>query len=135
MNLPRLKSELKRRAPCSAVPTTLPKLLWCLGSACGSTAWGVLFAKSLGKIKNKVEGGNPRILAIVSGAAMCAIYGNLSAGSLMGGADFVAAWLTGGIATLLFYKIAQKHERLKEYSLGLAMILGTLVGAGIHMVV
>ena len=101
----------------------------------GSLVACVLFAKSLGKIKNKLEGGNARILAIVSGAAMCAIYGNLSAGSLMGGADFVAAWLTGGIATLLFYKIAQKHERLKEYSLGLAMILGTLVGAGIHMVV
>lgn len=99
----------------------------------GSLVACVVFAKSLGKIKNKVDSKNPRILAIVSGAAMCAIYGNLSAGSLLGGTDFVAAWLTGGLSTFVLYKIAQRHEKLKEYSLGIAMVLGTVVGACIHM--
>ena len=73
----------------------------------GSLVAVVLFAKHLRKTQDKITSKNPRILAIVSGAAMCAIYGNLSAGSLISGGDFVGAWITGGVATFVFYKIAQ----------------------------
>ncbi|MBK1688324.1 DUF5058 family protein [Rubrivivax gelatinosus] len=98
----------------------------------GSLLAVVLFAKHLAGIQRKVVSRNPRILAIVSGAAMCAIYGNLSSGTLLGGGDFVAAWAAAGIATFGFYQIAQRVEKLKEYSLGLAMIVGTLAGAAWH---
>lgn len=99
----------------------------------GSLVAAVLFAKHLRKIQNKVVSANPRILAIVSGAAMCAIYGNLSAGTILGGGDLIAAWVAGGLSTFVFHKIAERFEKIKEYSLGLAMIVGTVVGALVHM--
>ena len=95
----------------------------------GSLLAVVLFAKHLKNIQNKVVEKNPRILAVVAGAAMCAIYGNLSSSTVLNGTDYIGAWLTGGISTYIFYNISQKHEKLKEYSLGLAMIVGTVVGA------
>lgn len=98
----------------------------------GSLVAAVLFAKHLRNIQGKVVARNPHILAIISGAAMCAIYGNLSAGTVLGGLDFVGAWVAGGISTFVFYKLAERHEKLKEYSLGLAMIIGTIIGASLH---
>ncbi len=95
----------------------------------GSLMAVVFFAKYLKNIQTKVVAKNPRILAVVAGAAMCAIYGNLSSSTVLQGTDFLAAWAAGGLSTFLFYKISQKHEKLKEYSLGLAMIVGTVVGA------
>lgn len=95
----------------------------------GSLLAVVVFAKHLKNIQNKVVEKNPRILAVVAGAAMCAIYGNLSSSTVLNGSDYIGAWLAGGISTFIFYNISQKHEKLKEYSLGLAMIIGTVVGA------
>lgn len=95
----------------------------------GSLLAVVLFAKHLRNIQNKVVEKNPRILAIVAGAAMCAIYGNLSSSTVLNGTDYIGAWLAGGFAAFVFYHVSQKHEKLKEYSLGLAMIIGTIVGA------
>ncbi len=99
----------------------------------GSLLAVVFFAKHLRNIQNKVVSRNPRILAVISGAAMCAIYGNLSSSTVLNGTDYVGAWLAGGVATFVFYQIAQRYEKLKEYSLGLAMIIGTVVGASIRI--
>lgn len=95
----------------------------------GSLMAVVLSAKYLRRAQNKIVSKNPRILAIVSGAAMCAIYGNLSSGTVLGGGDYVTAWIFAGIATYFFYHLSQRVEKLKEYSLGFAMIIGTLAGA------
>lgn len=98
----------------------------------GSLLAVVLFASHLEKIRTKVVNKNPKILAVVSGAAMCAIYGNLSSGTIMGGGGHLGAWLFAGITTIILYKMSLKIEKIKEYSLGIAMIVGTLAGAIIH---
>lgn len=101
----------------------------------GSMLSAVFFAGHLEKIRTKVVNKNPKILALVSGAAMCAIYGNLSSGTVINGGGNIGAWLVAGIATYVLYVISQRVEKLKEYSLGIAMLAGTIAGAVVQSIV
>ena len=60
---------------------------------------------------------------------MASIYGNLSSGEIKAGGANLAAWLVGGMSMFVLQKIGDKYPKLKEYNLGLAMILGTIAGA------
>lgn len=101
----------------------------------GSMLSAVFFASHLEKIRTKVVNKNPKILALVSGAAMCAIYGNLSSGTIINGGGNIGAWLIAGIATYILYIISQQIEKLKEYSLGIAMLVGTIAGAVVQSII
>lgn len=95
----------------------------------GSLVAVVLFSGHLEKMRNNIVKKNPRILAFVSGAAMAAIYGNLSSAELKNGGPNMMAWAAAGITMFVLYHVSKKFTKLKEYNLGIAMVAGTLVGA------
>ncbi len=95
----------------------------------GSMLGQLFFAGHLERIRHKIASKNPKILALVSGAAMTAIYGNLSSAELKSGGANLAAWAVSGIAMFVLFKISQRVQKLKEYNLGIAMIAGTIAGA------
>ena len=95
----------------------------------GSLVAVVLFSGHLDKMKNKIASKNPRILAFVSGAAMAAIYGNLSSAELKNGGPNLIAWATAGITMFVLFEVSKRFTKLKEYNLGIAMIAGTIAGA------
>lgn len=95
----------------------------------GSMLGYVVFSGHLDKIRSKIATKNPRILAFISGAAMTAIYGNLSSAELKSGGPNMIAWLIAGATMFILFKVAHQFPRLKEYNLGIAMIVGTIAGA------
>lgn len=95
----------------------------------GSMLAAVFFSGHLDTIRNKIVSKNPKILAFVSGAAMTAIYGNLSSAELKNGGPNLVAWLVAGVTMFVLYKVSQKFTKIKEYNLGIAMIAGTVAGA------
>lgn len=95
----------------------------------GSLVAVVLFSGHLEKMRNNIAKRNPRILAFISGAAMAAIYGNLSSAELKNGGPNMLAWAAAGITMFVLYHVSKKFTKLKEYNLGIAMIAGTIVGA------
>lgn len=99
----------------------------------GSLVGALLFSGHLEKMKTKITSYNPKILFFISGAAMTAIYGNLSSAELKRGGAGLAAWATAGVVMLILHYVSQKYPRIKEYNLGIAMIAGTLVGAFLTM--
>lgn len=95
----------------------------------GSMLGFVVFSGHLDKLRNKISSKNPKILAFVSGAAMAAIYGNLSSAELKSGGPNLAAWAAAGVAMFILFKVSRRYTKLKEYNLGIAMIIGTIAGA------
>lgn len=98
----------------------------------GSLVAVVLFSGHLEKMRNKIASKNPKILAFISGAAMAAIYGNLSSAELKNGGPNMVAWATAGLTMFVLFHVSKKFTKLKEYNLGIAMIVGTVVGAIAH---
>ena len=64
---------------------------------------------------------------------MTAIYGNLSSAELKNGGPNLVAWTVAGVTMFVLYKVSQKFTRIKEYNLGIAMIVGTIAGATAQM--
>lgn len=95
----------------------------------GSLVAVVLFSGHLEKIRNKIAVKNPKILAFISGAAMTAIYGNLSSAELKRGGASLIAWVVAGVTMFVLYEVSKRIPKLKEYNLGIAMIAGTIAGA------
>lgn len=90
-----------------------------------------LFAHKLSRIREKVGGGDPKWLAVLSGAAMLGVFAYLNARSIYSGVDdfhnqkgVLVATLAGAVIMGIMVKIAQKQPALKEYALGIAMLAG-----------
>ena len=83
-----------------------------------------LFAHKLEDVREKVGGGDTKWLGIRSTAAMIGVFGYRNSRNLvcMGG-PLVAA-VTGGIAMVILLHIAKKIPQIKEYTLGIAMLIG-----------
>lgn len=101
----------------------------------GSLVAVVLFSGHLEKLRNKIANKNPRILAFISGAAMAAIYGNLSSAEMKNGGPNMVAWAMAGVTMFVLYHVSKRFTKLKEYNLGIAMIVGTVVGAVAQMLI
>ncbi len=86
---------------------------------------------SLEKLRNKVSGGDMKWLVVLSGACSLGIFGYLNAGEIMKGVGNTIAVLAGAISMVAIVKtICQKHPKLMEYSLGMAMIVGMIFAIG-----
>jgi hypothetical protein len=85
-----------------------------------------LFAHTLEGIREKVGGGDQVWLALLSNAAMLGVFGYLNSGNIIAlGGPFVAA-VVGAISMVVIIQITKKVLWLREYSLGIAMIIGML---------
>nr|WP_070109318.1 DUF5058 family protein [Clostridium acetireducens] len=83
-----------------------------------------LFTHKLENIRQKVGGNDIKWLAVLSGAAMLGVFGYLNSGDVVKGGGNLVAVIMGAISMMLLIKIAEKVPKLKEYTLGIAMLIG-----------
>lgn len=94
-----------------------------------------LFTHKLEDIRRKVGGGDTRWLAVLSGAAASGCFGYLTANTTNGALKAIkeltpGAWgpiwamLGGTVGMVAANKLAEKLPWLKEYTLGIAMLVG-----------
>ncbi len=83
-----------------------------------------VFAHRLERVRERVGGGDPRWLAILSGAAMLGCFAFLNSRSIIAGGGRPVAAVAGGVAMVVFLLISKRASWLKEVSLGLAMLAG-----------
>lgn len=112
--------------------------------AANGTGWLILvglFTHKLEDIRQKLGGGNAKWLGLLSLAAALGCFGYLNTNTIVGalrsmpanpsavGAIYAA--VTGMVATLILSKLAQTRPWLKEYSLGIAMLIGMLLATAL----
>lgn len=87
-----------------------------------------LFTDKMGVLNDKISGGNMELTAVIGTAATCGAMAYLLGTHLVKlDANTVAA-IVAGITMILLSKLADDHPKLKEYNLGIAMVVG-MVGA------
>jgi hypothetical protein len=107
-------------------------------NGCGWLLITALFTHKLEDIRQKLGGGNTRWLALLSVAAALGCFGYLNGNTMVNsyrniqkGLELAAgpiyATITGLISMILLLKIAQKKTWLREYTLGIAMLIGMFV--------
>ena len=83
-----------------------------------------LFAHKLEDLREKVGGGSAKWLGILSTAAMIGVFGCLNSRNLMGSRGPLVATLAGGVAMVVLLQLAKRHPWMREYTLGMAMLIG-----------
>ena len=94
---------------------------WSLGAA--------FFTRYLGRTRDKISGGDPRLLAVISVASTLGIFGYYAASEMKKGGGRPAAVIAGALLSMLLFKLADwlKVPRLKEWALGIAMFGGMYI--------
>ncbi|HHV58344.1 MAG TPA: DUF5058 family protein [Firmicutes bacterium] len=83
-----------------------------------------LFTHKLEDFREKIGGGDPKWLAALSGAAMLGVFGYLNTSHVLAGGGRLIAVVTGAIAMVILLKLAERAKWLREYTLGIAMLIG-----------
>ena len=96
-------------------------------NGCGWLLLVAFFGHKIDIVRKKVGGTTPQALAVFVAAAMVALYGNLSVGSMMVNTPTAVSVLAAGISMLLLLQISKKYSFLREYNLGIAMLVGMAV--------
>ncbi|KIL44291.1 DUF5058 family protein [Jeotgalibacillus soli] len=99
----------------------------------GGTGWllfAALFTKSLGNIQKKVVKRNAKTMAIVSTAAMLGAFGYLTSQQMVNSFSHATVAIASGVTMMLISFIANRRNIswLKEWSLGIALIVGMSIG-------
>jgi len=89
----------------------------------------LIFTRKFEALREKMGGGDPKWLAILSIAATLGIFGFLLTPHAIGGAVSLTAVLASGVLMFFLMKIAKKVNWLKEYALGFATLAGIIGGA------
>lgn len=94
------------------------------------------FTPNLNAISNKISKGNPKLLGIIAASAMCGAMSFLFGSEIIKvmqpnkkGVPFFVAGIASAISMVVLERLAVKMPKLKEYSLGFAMIIGMAAGA------
>lgn len=83
-----------------------------------------LFTHKLEDLRIKIGGGDTKWLAVLSSAAMLGVFGYLNSGDVVKGGGGLIAVIVGAVTMVIMLRITQKYTKLKEYSLGIAMLIG-----------
>lgn len=114
--------------------TEFANSVWTMAlNGCGWLIFCGLFTDKLEILQDKVAGGDTELMQKICGAAVlgtASFLVALNSKSVTGGiaADKLAASIVAAIAMVVFSNIAKKAPRLREYALGLSMIIGMIVG-------
>ena len=94
--------------------------------------WDVegIFTRYLGKFRQKVTGGDEKLLAVIAACGMIAVFSYYTVGNAIKGGGLLAATLASVVLTMFLFKLADwiKKPGLKEWALGISMFLGMFVG-------
>ncbi|MFH0872863.1 MAG: DUF5058 family protein [bacterium] len=88
-----------------------------------------LLATRLEWVRKKIGGRNPAWLALLTSAAAIGAFAFLMSGNLLAGGPKAIGVIAGGISMILFLQLAKRYPALKEYTLGLAMVVGMFIAA------
>lgn len=83
-----------------------------------------LFTHKLEKFNNKLSSGNVNITAAVGTAATCGAMAYLLGTNLIKLDGNSISAIAAGISTIFLTKLAKEKPKLKEYNLGIAMVIG-----------
>lgn len=94
---------------------------WSLGAA--------FFTRYLGIARNRIAGGDPRFLAVISICSTLGIFGYYAASQMKKGGGNLVAVIAGALISVFLFKLADwiKVPRLKEWALGIAMFAGMYI--------
>lgn len=107
---------------------TFASSVWTMSlNGCGWLLFCGLFTHKLGAIKDKVAGGNTRLMGEICGAAVLGTSGYLLTGHLLAGGSRFLAGIAAAISMVLLEKFSDKSPKLKEYNLGIAMVIGMAI--------
>lgn len=87
-----------------------------------------LFTHKLGSLKDKVAGGDSQLMGLIASAAVLGTAGYLLSGHLLAGGGRLWAGVVAALAMALLERISTSLPKLREYNLGIAMIIGMTVG-------
>ena len=86
-----------------------------------------LFTPALENLRTKMSGGDSKWLVVMSGACSLGIFGYLDVNEIGKGWGNAAAVAGGIIGMAILEKfVAKKVPKIREYNLGIAMIIGML---------
>ena len=83
-----------------------------------------LFTHKLDSLRDKVAGGNTKLMGEIGGAAMLGTMAYLTSGHVLAGGGRLIAAIVAGVAMAVLVNVAKKVHGLTEYNLGIAMLIG-----------
>lgn len=100
-------------------------------NGCGWLLMTAVCTGSMESVRQKIAGGDPRWLSVLSSAVTCGLFSNMVSQQLVNRSHGVkAAAITGFAIQFLLQKyVAPKYPAVKGYALGIALIFGMIVGA------
>lgn len=111
--------------------TALATSWWTMAiNGCGWLLVVGLFASKLELVREKVAGDDTEWLALLTGAATLGAFGYLNSGDVVKGGGNLVAVIAGAISMIVLGIAIDKNPKLrplKEYSLGIAMIIGVVL--------
>lgn len=101
-------------------------------NATGFMLFSAIFSDKLDKLNKKMTGGDPALMGVIGVGALCGAMSHAFSGELVKGLDpetrgFAIAAIGSGICMLILSRIAKKYPKLKQYSLGISMIVGMII--------
>ncbi len=101
----------------------------CIGGM-GWLIFAFLFTKSLGNIQNKLKAKNPKLMGVVSAAAMMGAFGYLAVDRMIIDISSAIAGIMAILTTFAILYIAKKTNKswLKEWALAISMVVGMYCG-------
>ena len=115
----------QRLSIIGAAPTELTAAT--LGAEAGWLVVTGLFTPALENLRTKMSGGDSKWLVVMSGACSLGIFGYLDVNEIGKGWGNAAAVAGGIIGMAILEKfVAKKVPKIREYNLGIAMIIGML---------
>lgn len=107
---------------------------WTLAlNGCGWLIVVALFADRLEEIREKVGGGDTKWLGMLTAASMVGIFAFLTLTSIVSNMHVkypqLGAAIASGICMFACLKFSERHPKLREYSLGVAILVGLVAGS------
>lgn len=97
----------------------------CLGGM-GWLIFTAIFTKRLGKTQEKIEKKNPKVMAVISLAAMLGAFAYLASQQMVNSISHIVAGVAAIAAMVIMMKTADRKgiAWLKEWALGIAIVIG-----------
>lgn len=107
---------------------------WTLAlNGCGWLLVVALCADKLETLREKIGGGDTRWMGTLTAAAMVGIFAFLTLTSIVSNMHVkipqLGAAIASGVTMFACLKFSEKHPKLREYSLGVAIIVGLVAGS------
>ena len=96
-------------------------------NGCGWLIFCGLFTHKLDKLQDKIAGGHTALMGQICGAAILGTASYLVMSNSKAGIDRFVAALVAAIAMVILDKVSDKAPKLKEYNLGISMLIGMFV--------